>query len=120
MWNDSRGKTMAKLSKSDRAEMPSSEFAGPGKTYPVPDKNHARLAKSGASHAEHVGNISESEKAAIDRKADRKLGIKEGSAQDRRIDRSKGITEHDRPKHRRAVAAKKIVAPGSYAERHRQ
>ncbi len=41
--------------------------------YPMPDKKHARLAKSGASHAEHVGNITPTTKARIDAKADRIL-----------------------------------------------
>ena len=62
---------MAKLSKAERAKGP---FAGPDHTYPIPDKSHARAALSGASHAEHVGNISASERASIDAKARRKLG----------------------------------------------
>lgn len=63
---------MSKLTKSERAKGP---FAGPGKTYPIPDASHARAALSGASHAKNVGNISGAEKASIDAKARRKLGI---------------------------------------------
>jgi hypothetical protein len=40
----------------------------------MPDKNHARLAKSGASHAERVGNITRGQEKRIDAKADRVLG----------------------------------------------
>lgn len=62
-----------KLTKEDRSKMSSDEFAGKGHTYPINDKNHARLAISGASHAEHVGNISKSEEERIDAKAEEKL-----------------------------------------------
>ncbi len=66
---------MAKLTAEDRKDIPKSEFGLPGKrAYPMPDKSHARLAKSGASRAERAGNITPSEKAKIDAKADRKLG----------------------------------------------
>ena len=41
--------------------------------YPMNDKNHARLAKSGASHALHVGNITSAQKRKIDAKANRIL-----------------------------------------------
>lgn len=74
---------MSKLSKSQRAKGP---FAGPHGTYPIPDASHARAALSGASHAEHVGNITASERAAIDAKARRKLGetgSKFGAARDK-------------------------------------
>lgn len=57
---------MSKLTKSERAKGP---FAGPGKTYPIPDASHARAALSGASHAKNVGNISAGVKASIDAKA---------------------------------------------------
>ena len=67
---------MVDLTKAKRDKMPKSEFAGPDRSFPISDKNHARLAKSGASRAEHVGNISAAEKAMIDRKADRVLQAK--------------------------------------------
>jgi hypothetical protein len=54
--------------------MPASQFAGPGRSFPVPDANHARLALSGASRSEAVGNITPSQKATIDAKAKAKLG----------------------------------------------
>lgn len=43
------------------------------RAYPMPDKNHARLAKSGASRALNVGNITPEQKAKIDAKADKVL-----------------------------------------------
>ncbi len=35
---------MAKLSKAQRAALPASKFAGPGRTFPIPDPGHARAA----------------------------------------------------------------------------
>lgn len=35
---------MAKLSKSQRASLPASDFAGPHRSFPVNDANHARAA----------------------------------------------------------------------------
>lgn len=64
-----------KLTTAKRKKLPKSEFGLPGsRGYPMPDKKHARLAKSGASHAEHVGNISKATEEKIDAKADRILG----------------------------------------------
>jgi len=65
---------MAKLTSNTRNALAVSSFALPKtRAYPMPDKNHARLAKSGASHAEHVGNISKAQEKRIDAKADRVL-----------------------------------------------
>ena len=60
---------MARLTAADRRALPDSAFAGPGRTYPVPDKSHARFAKAMASK-----NASPDEEKKIDAKADRKLG----------------------------------------------
>lgn len=35
---------MSKLSSSERKDLPSSTFAGPGRSFPIPDKNHAKAA----------------------------------------------------------------------------
>lgn len=35
---------MAKLTKAARAAIPTSKFAGPNRTFPIPDKAHARAA----------------------------------------------------------------------------
>ena len=78
---------MAKLAKAERAKGP---FAGPDDTYPIPDKSHAKAALSGASHAEHVGNISKSEEREIDAKAHRKLGKTGSSFGDARDKQRKG------------------------------
>lgn len=64
---------MAVLNAERRREMPRSEFAGPGRSFPINDATHARLAISGASRAQHAGNISASEVANIKAKARKKL-----------------------------------------------
>lgn len=35
---------MAKLTAKKRANLPSKVFAGPGRSFPIPDKKHARAA----------------------------------------------------------------------------
>lgn len=62
------------LTASKRRKMAKSQFAGPGHSFPINDKNHARLAISGASRSEHAGNISASMAAAIKKRAKAKLG----------------------------------------------
>lgn len=64
---------MAKLTTRARNALPTADFAGPGRTYPVNDKAHARNAKSRAAQFASPG-----EKARIDRKADKVLGKKKG------------------------------------------
>lgn len=65
---------MAVLKAKTRNKLPKSEFGMPGeRKYPLPDKNHARAAKSRASEMEHKGRLSSSSKAKIDKKADRIL-----------------------------------------------
>ena len=65
---------MAKLTTKSRNKLPKSEFGMPGEhKYPMPDKSHARAAKSRASEMEHKGKLSASSKAKIDKKADRIL-----------------------------------------------
>jgi hypothetical protein len=70
---------MAELKAKARNKLPKSDFGLPGdRKYPMPDKNHARAAKSRASEMERKGKLSESAKARIDKKADRVLGKKKG------------------------------------------
>lgn len=64
---------MTVLSPAKRKTMPQSEFAGPGHSFPINDKTHARLAISGATRSQHAGNISAAEAARIKAKARRKL-----------------------------------------------
>lgn len=64
-----KGKTkVARLTSKERSKLPDSAFAGPGRSYPVEDKAHARAAK-GFAAMHHAPN-----KAAIDAKADKVLG----------------------------------------------
>jgi len=67
---------MSKLKAAARNKLPASDFALPGRRYPVNDKAHARAAMSRASH-----NASPAEKAQIVRKVHSKFpGIKIKSA----------------------------------------
>ena len=65
---------MAKLTAKKRKAMPKGEFAGPGRSFPINDPTHARLAISGATRSQRAGNISASTAAAIKAKARKKLG----------------------------------------------
>lgn len=67
---------MAKLSTKARKALPASSFAGPGRSFPVEDKKHARLAISGATRAYNAGNISKSTEDAIKARARKVLGGK--------------------------------------------
>lgn len=64
---------MAKLKSAERASMPLSEFALPGRKYPVNDRAHAANAKSRASAQVKVGKMSVSTEKKIDAKANRVL-----------------------------------------------
>ena len=65
---------MATLTEKKRDNLKDSTFGLPDEhKYPMPDKSHARNAKARASQQEKKGNLTESEKERIDRKADRIL-----------------------------------------------
>ena len=65
---------MAKLNAAERKSIPTSEFGLPGsRKYPMPDKSHARVAKSYASKEVHAGKLSSGAAARIRAKADRML-----------------------------------------------
>lgn len=65
---------MAELKARSRNKLPASKFAEPEKrAYPIEDKAHARNAKARASQAANAGRMSKSEKAKIDKKADKVL-----------------------------------------------
>jgi len=55
---------MARLSAANRRAMPSSQFAGPDRSFPIPDASHARAALSMAHDASNPGAI----RAAVHRK----------------------------------------------------
>jgi len=63
-----------KLTSGKRTKMPKSSFAGPGKSFPVNDKNHQRLAISGATRSYNAGNISKGTENRIKSKARGLLG----------------------------------------------
>ena len=65
---------MAKLSASARKKIPASQFAGPNRSYPVPDRSHAANAKARASQAVKAGRMSKAQESKIDAKANRVLG----------------------------------------------
>ncbi len=64
---------MAKLTSKERKDLPKSVFAGPDRSYPVPDASHAANAKSRATQQVAKGNLSPSAKAKIFAKADNVL-----------------------------------------------
>ena len=65
---------MAKLTTKKRNALPKSDFALPGeRKYPMPDKNHAKNAKSRASEMVNKGKMSTSTEKKIDAKANRIL-----------------------------------------------
>lgn len=65
---------MAKLTTKERKDLKPSQFAGPDKSYPIPDKAHAANAKARAKDALDAGHISEATYKHIVRMADEKLG----------------------------------------------
>jgi hypothetical protein len=75
---------MPDLDAKDRERLPSKDFGLPEKAqtkeqkkqsgnYPMPDKAHARNAKSRAAQAQKAGNLSKKEQERVDRKADKIL-----------------------------------------------
>ena len=69
---------MAVLSTEARKRIPKIAFGLPkDRKYPMPDRSHAGNAKARASQQEAKGNLSASQKATIDAKADRILGRKD-------------------------------------------
>jgi hypothetical protein len=60
---------MAKLTSKARDKLPAGKFAGPDRSYPIPDKAHAANAKARASEF-----ASPALKAKVDAKANKVLG----------------------------------------------
>ena len=67
---------MSKLTTKARNDLPAKTFAGPGRSYPVPDKSHAANAKARASQVVKAGRMSTAEESKIDSKANKVLGKK--------------------------------------------
>lgn len=64
---------MAKLTASTRNNIPTKEFAGPDRSYPVEDRAHAGNAKARAQQQYNKGHISLQMLHDIDNKADKVL-----------------------------------------------
>ena len=65
---------MANMTEKKRDSLKESQFGLPDeRKYPMPDKAHARNAKARASQQQNKGNLSKSDEAKIDRKADKIL-----------------------------------------------
>jgi hypothetical protein len=71
---------MAKLSTKARKRLPKGKFAGPNRSYPIPDKSHAANAKARATQAVKAGRMSASQAASIKAKANKVLGKSAGGA----------------------------------------
>lgn len=67
---------MSKLNAEQRNKLPTSEFAGPDRSYPIPDRNHAGNAKARAQQQYNKGHISLKMLHDIDSKADKVLNRK--------------------------------------------
>ena len=65
---------MAKLSKDARKALPTKDFAGPGRSFPVENKAHAEKALQLAPRSERAGNISQATEQKIESRARAKLG----------------------------------------------
>lgn len=63
-----------KLSAAARKRIPSSEFAGPGRSYPIEDKAHAANAKARAKQMWSDGHLTKFEYERIVARANKKLG----------------------------------------------
>lgn len=71
---------MAKLNAAARNKLPRSQFGMPGsKKYPMPDKEHAVLAKGRATQMQHEGKLSASSASSIKAKANKILGTRHPS-----------------------------------------
>lgn len=69
---------MAKLTTTRRNKLPTSAFAGPGRSYPVDTKARAVNAKARATQQVKAGNLTKSAKAKIDTKANKVIRGKKG------------------------------------------
>jgi hypothetical protein len=62
---------MSKLTTKERNALPKSQFAGPGNSYPIPDRSHAINAKARAAEMHNKGKLSLAQQKAIDAKANK-------------------------------------------------
>jgi len=64
---------MSKLTAKNRNALPKGKFAGPDRSYPVPDRAHAANAKARATQMENAGKLSHAWAVKIKAKANRVL-----------------------------------------------
>lgn len=74
---------MAKLTSKQRNNLPAVEFAGPKRSFPIPDKAHAVDAKARATQGVKAGTLAPSTAAKIKAKANAKLGKTSSHPSDR-------------------------------------
>lgn len=81
---------MARLDAEERKALPDSDFAGPGRTYPIEDKGHAMAAKSEASQHASPGM-----KSSIDEKVHNKYpGMGKDDPEHKQLKQKLGVEEH--------------------------
>jgi len=71
---------MAVLTTKARNRLASSTFAGPGRSYPIPDKAHAANAKARATQQLKAGNLTPAQAATIRSRANAVLGSSQKGA----------------------------------------
>jgi hypothetical protein len=64
---------MAELTTRARKKIPTSKFAGPNRTYPIPDRAHAANAKARATQQMKAGNLTPAQNAKIQAAANKVL-----------------------------------------------
>lgn len=69
-----------KLTTAARKKIPTSKFAGPNRSFPVPDKSHAANAKARATQGIKKGTLSPAMATRIRAKANKVLGTSAGAA----------------------------------------
>lgn len=69
---------MATLTAKTRSKIPTKQFAGPDRSYPIEDRAHAANAKARAKQQLDAGRLSQGQYGKIIAKADRKLGAPRG------------------------------------------
>ena len=72
-----------KLNAAARRKLPSSAFAGPGRSFPINDKVHAEKALQLVGRSVKAGNTTPAQAARIKAKARRKLGTGDGGGASR-------------------------------------
>lgn len=65
---------MSKLTAAGRRALPNNQYAGPGRTFPIPDKSHAVAAERMVGRSVKAGNITPAQAKTIKAKARAKLG----------------------------------------------